>query len=133
MPMPCPECDGERRRLAVPEALQAHAPGDTDAVVACTTCLRSWPAAEAPDAPTGDAAAISDVMPDDETAALAIVLTVELLTSVARNEATIAALFEAVTEAGADPRLTLERVAGDPALEPTVDVERRLHQFEGLR
>lgn len=131
--MPCPECDGERRRLTVPEELRTHAPGETDAVVACTTCLRSWPSAEAPETPACDATEISDTLPDDETAAVALVLTVELLRSVARNEATIADLFETAVGAGADPRLTLERVAEDTALDPAVDVGRRLHQYEGLR
>lgn len=130
--MSCPECDGERRRIAVPDSLATHAPGDPPAVVACTTCLRTWPAGEA-EAPDGTAREISDALPGSEDAAVALLLAVSLLDSVARNEAALADLFAAAERAGADPRLALERLADDPAIEPAVDVRRRLRQFEGLR
>jgi hypothetical protein len=103
--MVCPECDGERLRASVPEELQEHAPGEGAEVVACTNCLQTW----------------------------APVLSVSLLSSVAHNEATLAAVFDAVEAAGADPRLVMERLADDADLAPVVDLERRLHQFEGLR
>lgn len=131
--MSCPECDGERVRLAVPTAIAEHAPGPGDAVVACTNCLRTWPAAEANREPPGDASAISDALPADETAAVALVLAASLLSSVARNQAALEDLFAAAERAGVDPRLAMERLGDDPDLEPAVDVQRRLVQFEGLR
>lgn len=130
--MVCPACDGERRRLSVPSAVRPHAPGDGDLVV-CTRCLRSWPASEAPDEPEGVPGDVSDALPADETAAVALLLAPALLSSVARNEPALAALFDVVEANGADPRLALERLAEDTALEPAVDLQRRLRQFEGLR
>lgn len=133
--MTCPECDGERRRFAVPSALSEYAPGQGDAVVACTNCLRTWPPADVDTdgTPNGDASAISDALPADETAAVALVLAVSLLASVARNQAALETLFEVVELAGADPRLALERLGDEPDLDPAIDVHRRLGQFEGLR
>jgi hypothetical protein len=131
--MACPDCDGERRRLPVPGELREHAPDEAPAVVVCTACLRTWAPAAAPDAPAGDPADVSDALPADATPAAAVVLSASLLSSVARNEAALATLFDAVERAGADPRLALERLADDPELSPAVDLSRRLRQFEGLR
>lgn len=131
--MPCPECDGERRRLAVPDSLREHAPRQADSVVVCTNCLRTWPPSEAPDEPAGDPGAISDALPPSDEAAVALVLFTSLLSSVARNQDALEALFASVERGGADPRLALERLADDPALDPAVDLRRRLRQFEGLR
>lgn len=130
--MTCPECGGDRRRLAVPDALAAHDPGYGDAFVVCTTCLRTWPAADV-DAPEAAAGELSGALPGSDEAAVALVLAVSLLDAVARNEAALADLFAAVERAGADPRLALERLADDPDVDPAVDVRRRLRQFEGLR
>jgi hypothetical protein len=131
--MVCPECDGERLRASVPEELQEHAPGEGAEVVACTNCLRTWAPGETGEEPAGDLAPVSDALPPEEPAAVGLVLSVSLLSSVAHNEATLAAVFDAVEAAGADPRLVMERLADDADLAPVVDLERRLHQFEGLR
>lgn len=131
--MTCPECDGERRRLPVPESLREHAPGEEPAVVVCTTCLRTWSPADAPEEEPGDPADVSDALPASDDAAVALVLSASLLSSVVRNEAALAALFDRVERAGADPRLAMERLADDPGLGPAVDLRRRLRQFEGLR
>lgn len=131
--MSCPECDGERRRLPLPDALAAHEPGEGEAVVACTTCLRTWAPGETPEVPDGEGRAISNALPADETAAVALVLAVSLLSSVARNQAALESLFDVVERTGSDPRLALERLAEDPDLAPAVDLRRRLRQFEGLR
>lgn len=131
--MVCPECDGERLQASVPEELQEHAPGEGAAVVVCTNCLRTWAPDETGEEPAGDVAAVSDALPPEEPAAVGLVLSVSLLSSVAHNEAALAAVFDAVEAAGADYRLALERLADDADLAPAVDLERRLHQFEGLR
>lgn len=131
--MTCPACDGERRRLSVPDPVRDHVPDVGDAAVVCTTCLRSWPAADVADEPEGVPGDVSDALPGDETAGVALLLVPELLSSVARNEPTIAVLLDVVEDAGADPRLALERLAEDPSLEPAVDLLRRHGQFEGLR
>lgn len=131
--MSCPDCDGERYLLAVPEDLRPHAPGEGDAVVACSNCLRTWAPGEAPEVPAGDAAAFSDALPGDERAAVALVLAAAALSSLAHNQATVEALFDAVQRAGTDPRLALGRLAEDPDLSPAVDLQRRLRQFEGLQ
>lgn len=131
--MTCPECDGERRRLSVPESLRDHAPGGGEAVVVCTNCLRTWPPSDAPDEPAGDPGAISDALPPGEEAAVAVLLAASLLSSVARNQNALELLFDSVERDGADPRLALERLADDSSLDPAIDLHRRLHQFEGLR
>jgi hypothetical protein len=131
--MSCPDCGGERRQIAVPEDLREYAPEGGPGVVVCTTCLRAWSPTDAPDEPAGEASDVSDSLPSDERAAVALVLATSLLSSVARNEAALAALFDVVERAGADPRLALERLADDPDRSPAVDVRRRLRQFEGLR
>lgn len=131
--MTCPECDGERRRLAVPDSLREHVPEQSESVVVCTNCLRTWPPSETPDEPTGEPGSISDALPPNDEAAVALVLFTSLLSSVAHNLDALEALFASVERAGADPRLALERLADDPALDPAVDLHRRLRQFEGLR
>lgn len=143
--MTCPECDGERRRFAVPASIREYAPvkgkrdtegeanADGHAVVVCTGCLRTWPPSDAPDEPPGEPGTISDALPPDDEAAVAVLLAASLLSSVARNQEPLEALFEAIERAGADPRLALERLADDPGLDPAVDLHRRLRQFEGLR
>lgn len=130
--MACPDCDGERVRVPLPEEVQEHAPAEAPALVACTRCLRTWAPADAPEAPSGDATDVSDALPPDADAAAALVLAASLLSSVARNQPALEALFDQVERAGVDPRLALERLADDPDLEPAVDLRRRLRQFEGL-
>jgi hypothetical protein len=131
--MSCPECDGERRRLPVPDELREHAPGGGPAVVVCTTCLRAWSPADAPDVPPGEPGDVSGALPASDGAAAAVLLWAARASSLAGNQAALEALFAAVERAGADPRLALERLADDPELAPAVDLRRRLTQFEGLR
>jgi hypothetical protein len=131
--MVCPECDGERLQVAVPEALREYAPGEGSAVVVCTTCLRTWAPEETSEEPAGDAGDVSDALPPEETAAVGLLLAPSLMTSVAHNATALSSVFDAVEAAGADPRLAIERLADDPDLDPVVDLERRLHQLEGLQ
>lgn len=131
--MVCPECEGERLRTVVPEELREHAPGEGSEVVVCTRCVRTWAPEAAGEEPAGDPADVSDALPDDETAAVGLLLAPSLLSSVAHNDATLSAVFDVVEAAGADPRLAIERLADDPDLAPAVDLQRRLHQFEGLQ
>lgn len=129
--MSCPDCDAEQVRLSVPAELREHAPEEAPAVAVCTRCLRIDPA-DADDPAGVDPRGISDALPADGTAAVALLLAVDRLSSLARNRAAIEALVARAERAGADPRLALERLADDPALDPRVDVERRLRQFDQL-
>ena len=127
--MPCPDCDAEQVRLEVPSELREHAPEHEATVAVCTRCLRVDSADEGS---TGDPHEISDALPADETAAVALLLAVEKLTSVARNREEIEMVVAHAEREGVDYRLTLERLAADPDLSPAVDVERRLKQFDQL-
>lgn len=128
--MDCPACGAEVVRFDVPAALAEHAPAD--AVAVCTDCLTVAPAEEPPAEPP-DTRRISDALPVDEDAALAVVLAVDLLASLATNREAIESLLEYAERRGADPVLALERLAADPEVSPAVDLERRRRQLSGFR
>lgn len=127
--MACPDCDAEQVPLEIPVELREYAPGG-GAVAICIRCLRVEPAGDA-DA-TGDPHEISDALPAGVSAAVALLLAVEKLSSVTRNREAIEELVGHAEREGVDYRLALERLAADPDLEPGVDVARRLRQYEQL-
>lgn len=144
--MNCHACGGETVTLAVPEDIREYAAGavaaDTVAngaddetslstVAVCTNCLRVYAADSA--GSSADPGVVSDALPPDPEAALALLLAAALLDSLAGNRPAIEKLLARVERAGVDPVLTFERLASDPDLDPAVDLVRRYRQFEQLR
>ncbi|MEF8773115.1 MAG: DUF6276 family protein [Halobacteriales archaeon] len=135
--MACPVCGAGTVVVAVPPALREHVPPEVAAESAevaavCTNCLRVSPADGAP-SESPDLRRISDALPADETAALALLLAVDLLESLAANRPAIESLLATVERRGVDPMLVFERLAADPDASPPVDLRRRRRQLEQLR
>jgi hypothetical protein len=127
--MDCPACGAATVRAAVPPAYREHAPEDADAVAACTRCLTVAPAEEPAADP--DWRAVSEALPSDERA-VGVLLLVGLLDSLATNRDAIEALVATLEREGVDAFATVDRLAADPDLEPSVDLGRRRHQLEQL-
>lgn len=114
---------------AVPEPVRAHVPEHAERVAICSTCLSVSPTDEAvPD--SSDLTAISDAMPVNREAAVGVVVLVTLLESLAHNRAAIESVIDWLESRGVDVFLVLDRLAADPGLEPTADLDRRLPQVE---
>ncbi|WP_121820294.1 DUF6276 family protein [Halostella salina] len=128
--MDCPDCGAPTVRFAVPSDLRDHAPDDGDAAAICTDCLRVHPAAEPADDP--EFGAVSDAFPTAASAAVPAALLLGVLPSLALNRESITVLVGRVEAAGTDPLLLCDRLAADPTLSPSVDLERRRHQLEQL-
>jgi len=128
--MTCPACGGETLAFPVPATLRDHAPGGGERAVVCTTCLRTHAtdsvAAEDPDFSTIHAA-----FPSGEAGA-ALSLALGLLDSLALRRDAVDNCCAHAERAGADVLLTLDRLAGDEAVDPYVDLDRRRHQLAEL-
>lgn len=128
--MDCPACDAVTVDLSVPDSLAEHAPAS--AVAVCGDCLTVAPLADPPADPD-DPGQVSGALPADETAAVALLLAVDSLSSLATNREAIESLLGTVERRGADPLLAFERLAADPGLSPAVDLDRRRRQLESMR
>ncbi|WP_439027753.1 DUF6276 family protein [Haloarchaeobius sp. DT45] len=128
--MQCSECRSESVPFQVPAAVASYAPGGSDAVAICTSCLHLQPAESAPAG--ADFSRVSEAFPADETAAVEMALVVGLLSSLALNRTKIEDLLEQVEERGVDPMLVLEELEADTHLQPSVAIGRRRRQLEQL-
>jgi hypothetical protein len=130
----CPTCDRELTRIAVPDAVRAHAPEEAAAVGSCPRCLRTIPLGGSADAdadgPISGAAPPAAIPPGEGGAAL--LLAVGYLGSVALNRPAIGALVAHAERSGADVFLALDRLAGDDSVDAFVDLERRRRQLESM-
>lgn len=129
--MSCPECGAETLAFPVSEGLRDLLPDDRPGAAICTRCLHVTPE-DAPPADLPDFTAISDAFPRDREAAAALALVLALVDSLALYRRELDALLSEVEAAGSDPLLALDRLAGDPDLEPAVDLRRRSRQLEQL-
>ncbi|MFC6905640.1 DUF6276 family protein [Halalkalicoccus tibetensis] len=129
--MSCPTCGGEPLFVPAPE-LGAYLPGEPRVVAVCRTCLTVTPTeADATDDPES-VAELSNALPDDPDAALAMALVVTLCESLALYRAELEELVTRVERAGTDPLLALDYLADDPDLAIALDVERRRPQLVQL-
>ena len=127
--MDCPNCRAPMVAFDVPEQYREHAPESSAHAALCPECLMLSAADAAPADSRFDR--ISDAFPTGE-AAVPLTLAVGLLDSLALNRGDIEALLEAVTEAGTDPLLVLDRLQVQGGVDPVFDLERRRHQVEQL-
>ena len=131
--MHCPACGTETVVFAVPEAAREHAPDGTAEAAICPTCLTVSPIdGEVPPADEADFSRIIDAFPAGEAGA-AMALAVGLLVdSLVLNRDAIEALFDAVSDAGEDPWLVLERLHVAGSVQADADLAKARHQLEQL-
>lgn len=131
----CPACGTPAVTFAVPEAHRGAAPGGTAAAALCPSCLTltALEADEGAPAPDEvDFSRIVDGFPDGEAGA-AMALAVGLLVdSLALHRDAVRGLFDAVSDAGHDPWLVLERLAVAGTVQPAADLGRLRGQLEQL-
>lgn len=125
--MDCPECGAPTVAFAVPADLREHAPGEAAAI--CTRCLRVRPADAGPADP--EFRPLAEFFPDGE-AGVALALALGLLGSLALNRDAVESLLGRAERAGADPFLTLDRLAAAGRVDPHFDLPRRRDQLEQL-
>jgi len=128
--MPCPACGTATLSFHVPPALRDHAPETGAAAAAvCPNCLRT----HAVDAVDGspDFSTIHPAFPSGEAGA-SLALALGLLDSLALRRDAVDACCAHAERAGADVLLTLDRLAGDAAVDPHVDIDRRRRQLAEL-
>lgn len=129
--MQCSECDGEVLVVAVPDELRGYL-GDPDVAAVCRRCLTTTPY-EGPATDDSEAVAdLSDALPSNPDAALAVTTFVTLCGSLALHRSEIEKLVSRIERAGVDPLSALDRLATDPDLDLAIDVERRRTQLTQL-
>ena len=125
--MDCPDCGAATVAFAVPDDLDGF---DEPAAALCTRCLALHSIEEGD--PKPDFTAVSDAFPTG-AAAVPMALAVGLLDSLVLHRETVETLLERVERAGTDPLLVVDRLAGDPTLEPKTDLATRRRQVAQLR
>jgi hypothetical protein len=130
--MDCRHCGGDRVAFAVPPDLREHAPDGAETATVCAACLRVEGGAKTESAP-GDAdfGALVDGFPSGR-GGVAVALLLGKLDSLALNRAAISRLADEAERGGADPFLTLDRLASAPGVEPHFDIDRRRPQVEQI-
>ncbi|WP_058992866.1 DUF6276 family protein [Haloarcula sp. CBA1127] len=129
--MSCPDCGGDLVSFPVPSDLQQLLPGDAPGASVCRSCLALHPETEPP-AAVPDFTDLDDAIPDDDGAAVPLLLLVGLLDSLAMHREEITALLERVEREGVDPLLALDRLDASYGEAAHVDLGRRRRQLEQL-
>lgn len=127
--MDCPNCNAPTVQGPVPDAYAEYAPEGATAIAACSRCLTVAPCQDPSSSP--DWTTVSDALPADERA-VGVLLLVGLLDSLATNRSDIESLLATLEGDGVDAFATIDRLAADGALDPTVALDRRRHQLEQL-
>lgn len=129
--MACPACGGDLVSFPVPSDLQQFLPGDAPGASVCGSCLALQPDPAPPTAvPTFST--LGDPIPDDDAAAVPLVLLVGLLDSLAIHRDEITALLERIEREGVDPLLALDRLDAEYGAAAHVDIGARRRQLEQL-
>jgi hypothetical protein len=129
--MDCPDCGGEAVSIPLSDELRGLVPGEEAGVALCTRCLGLSPDPEPPGS-VPDLQRVSRAFPSNPDAAVPVALAVGLLDHLALHRTEIADLLARAERAGSDPLLVLDRLAGDPDLDPAVDLAGRRRQLEQL-
>jgi hypothetical protein len=127
--MTCTECGSPTVSFEVPESVREYAPSEGRYAAVCSRCLHTQPATDEAGPPAFDR--VDAAIPDGE-GAVAFVLAVGLLDSLALNRAAITALCEHAERHGVDVLLTLDRLASADGVEPQFDLDRRRTQLAQL-
>lgn len=118
-----------RNHIQVPADLQPYAPNEASTIAHCPVCLAVEATSQGEE--TVSPQQSTEAVPPGD-AGVATILLVDQLSSLALNRDSIDELIKYIEGEGADAFSTLERLIGDPAIEPAVDIERRLTQLEGM-
>ncbi|KZX49905.1 DUF6276 family protein [Haloarcula sp. K1] len=129
--MSCLDCGGDLVSFPVPSDLQQYLPGDAPGASVCQSCLTLQPETEPPTA-VPDFTGLDSSIPDNDDAAVPLVLLVGLLDSLAMHRAEITALLERIEREGVDPLLVLDRLDASYGEAAHVDLGRRRRQLEQL-
>jgi hypothetical protein len=129
--MACSDCGGDLVSFPVPDDLRQFLPGNAPGANVCRSCLALQPETEPP-AAVQDVTDIDGAIPDDNGAAVPLVLLVGLLDSLAMHRAEITALLERIEREGVDPLLVLDRLDASYGEAAHVDLGRRRRQLEQL-
>lgn len=129
--MDCPACGADTVAFAVPEAHREAAPAPEAAL--CPTCLTLSPAEGDALAPEdADFTRIIEAFPEGEAGAAMAIAVGLLVDSLALNRDAVKPLFDAVSDAGGDPWLVLERLAVAGTVQPDVDLGKLRRQLDQL-
>lgn len=131
--MECPACETAMVPFAVPEAHRAQAPDGASAAALCPACLTLSPVEDdAPSPAEADFSRVIEGFPDGD-AGVAMALAVGLLVdSLALNRDAVKEFFDAVSDAGEDPWLVLERLAVAGTVQPEADLAKLRRQLDQL-
>ncbi|MFB6362192.1 MAG: DUF6276 family protein [Halobacteriales archaeon] len=131
--MECPACGASIVPFAVPEAYQPMLPEPASGATLCPTCLMLTPFdAAAPPPGEAEFSRILDSFPEGDAGAAMVIATGLLVESLALNRDEVRELFEAVSDAGHDPWLVVERLAAAGSVQPDADLGKLRHQLEQL-
>ena len=125
----CVVCGGETVIGPVPDDCRDLVAGDTGTVLVCRRCLAIEPTDESITEMTPVVTDISSALPSDAEAAVAVVILVELLESLALNRREIETVVDYLERNGVDPLLALDRLANERRTTDRVDLDRRQHQL----
>ncbi|MDZ7702355.1 MAG: DUF6276 family protein [Halobacteriales archaeon] len=131
--MDCPACEATMVAFVVPEAYRAHSPDGASAVALCPSCLTLAPAqGDAPPPDDADFSRVLESFPAGEAGAAMALAAGLLVDSLALHRDAVRELFEAVSDAGEDPWLVLERLAAAGTVQPDADLSKLRHQLDQL-
>jgi hypothetical protein len=124
-------CEDDSITIPLTSELREYVPGNAQSVLLCQSCLAIDPNEEPSDS-VPDLTALDDAIPRDTDTAVAFVVLVGLLDSVALYRTEITALLERIERAGTDPLLALDRLAASYGDDAHVDLSGRRRQLEQL-
>jgi hypothetical protein len=130
--MDCPVCNASMVAFRVPEAYLFHAPDGATAAL-CPACLTLTDDVADPPVPSeADFDRVVEGFPECDTGAVMAIAIGLLVDSLALNRHAVRELFDAVSDAGHDPWLVIERLAAAGTVQPEADLGKLRQQLEQL-
>lgn len=125
----CPECGGSVTIRSIPAGCRGILGDDPATAAVCKTCLTVTPSPGVPVELGWDPGDVSDALPSNADAFVAVALLVNLLESIALNREDILTVVDYLETHGVDALLAIDRLSIDSSLSPQVDLDRRYHQL----